>query len=138
GSDNGAKIMDCHGEMMAHSWEDFAGELANASEGEDVAKLVKEFAAKETIDLSSPSIVFVGRDTRKSSPMLRDCVVKGVLAMGGKVYDHGQVTTPQLHWIVRSYNQNPSLFEPLTGVDRNHLKHYNQNIADAVAELLDG
>ncbi|CEO96755.1 Phosphoacetylglucosamine mutase [Plasmodiophora brassicae] len=136
--DNGAKIMDWRGEMMSHSWEDFAADLANAAEGEAVVKLVKAFAAREKIDLNAPAKVFVGRDTRASSPSLQDCVIKGATAMGASVYNHGEVTTPQLHWIVRAFNAAPATFDPLADGSRaGDLHHYNKNLADALSTLLD-
>jgi hypothetical protein len=76
--------------------------------------------------------------------------------MGSKVYDHGQVTTPQvrsvhtpyevmfsdellqLHWIVRAFNQNPSAFVALAETNRNDLQQYNKNLVEALSHLLDG
>eukprot|EP00474_Spongospora_subterranea_P009454 CRZ09912.1 hypothetical protein [Spongospora subterranea] len=138
GSDNGAKIMDYQGEMISHLWEEFASVLANADEGEGVVKAVKDFAASQGIDFASPSTVFVGRDTRESSPYLQDCVIKGASALGSCVFDHGQVTTPQLHWVVRAFNEDSKRFSPLSESTRDDLQVYNKNLSESIGELLDG
>jgi phosphoacetylglucosamine mutase len=43
--------------------------------------------------------VYVGRDTRPSSSLLKDHFARGVAACGGVLLDQGIVTTPQLHYI---------------------------------------
>lgn len=42
--------------------------------------------------------VIVGRDTRLSSPRLRDALVRGLLAAGCRVTDLGVVPTPVLYY----------------------------------------
>lgn len=52
-----------------------------------------------------PSTVLIGHDNRESSLSLVEAAKNGVLGIGGKVDLRGLLTTPQLHWIVREYNQ---------------------------------
>ena len=101
--DNGVKLVDPSGAMLTSSWETSATELANVSEA-DVGAWLKAFALRERIELGRPAKVFVGRDTRDSSPSLCALVVEGVHALGGEVEDFGVVTTPLLHWAVQRRN----------------------------------
>lgn len=50
--------------------------------------------------------IFIGKDTRPSSPSLAKCAIDGVLALSGKPIDFGIVTTPMLHYFVTCRNTN--------------------------------
>lgn len=50
--------------------------------------------------------IFIGKDTRPSSPSLAKCAIDGVLALSGKPWDFGIVTTPMLHYFVTCKNTN--------------------------------
>lgn len=76
-------------------------------------------------------------DTRVSSPFLVEMVTKGVRSLGGLVCDEGKLTTPQLHWIVRAFNQDPTKFSPPDETDRSRdLEQYNLNLQSALQRLL--
>jgi len=51
--------------------------------------------------------VYLGRDTRDSSPMLAAAVMKGISALGVQYIDYGEVTTPQLHYLVANHEDSP-------------------------------
>ena len=106
--DNGLKIADSSGGMLAESWEAHCTALANA-EDKDVAKVIHEIAQQEGVASAciDPEVVlvYIGMDTRPSSQGLFDECRKGVLAMGGTVKDLGVVTTPQLHHVVYAWNR---------------------------------
>uniref|UniRef100_A0A672H4A7 Phosphoacetylglucosamine mutase n=1 Tax=Salarias fasciatus TaxID=181472 RepID=A0A672H4A7_SALFA len=89
--DNGVKLVDPMGEMLTPAWEDYATQLANA-EQDDLARAVKEVIQKEAIDMSREANVFVGKDTRSSSPALSQAVIDGVSALGGHTPLHGLVS----------------------------------------------
>jgi phosphoacetylglucosamine mutase len=110
--DNGVKLVDATGEMMAYEWEGVATELANAKE-EAVAEAIEKIMARFGMDaLGAASLtgsgpkgrVFVARDTRVSSPHLCNLVIAGARALGAEVTDFDLATTPQLHWMVREAN----------------------------------
>jgi len=61
--DNGLKLVDPAGEMLAASWEQHAAIIANVSD-EDLGQTIQELIRKVKVDLSVKSSVFVGRDTR--------------------------------------------------------------------------
>ena len=81
--DNGAKICESGGDMMAQAWEPHAAALANLTPAEAVVSWIHELAATEDLDLSVAAEVYVAKDTRPSSPAAAALVIKGVEACGG-------------------------------------------------------
>lgn len=107
--DNGVKIVDADGGMMSQAWEPFSDALANAPSPEALVELVLQFAKDEGITLGGgPSAqVLLARDTRPTGEYLLDAAVKGINAIiGATALDMGILTTPQLHWMVRSKNKS--------------------------------
>eukprot|EP00475_Leptophrys_vorax_P023361 TRINITY_DN3197_c0_g1_i3.p1 TRINITY_DN3197_c0_g1~~TRINITY_DN3197_c0_g1_i3.p1 ORF type:complete len:263 (-),score=37.26 TRINITY_DN3197_c0_g1_i3:1418-2206(-) len=148
--DNGVKIMDAQGEMIDNDWETFASLLANADENA-VWLTIRAFAKQHLgIDSLSSAVsrlsqakVFVGYDTRSSSVRLKNIVIEGVNCLTGQAFDHGLVTTPQLHWIVRSFNSGrssigePLHFSPVSKFDsRINLDLYFHNLSQSFLELM--
>ncbi|KAM5166950.1 phosphoacetylglucosamine mutase isoform 1-T5 [Callospermophilus lateralis] len=97
--DNGVKLVDPLGEMLAPSWEEHATYLANAEE-EDMQRVLIDITEKEAVDLQQDAFVVIGRDTRPSSEKFSQSVIDGVTVLGGQVHDYGLLTTPQLHYMV--------------------------------------
>lgn len=54
--------------------------------------------------MAVPGKVYIGQDTRKSSPSLCKALIAGIQAIDGEFVDFGILTTPQLHYIVRCCN----------------------------------
>ena len=112
--DNGIKLVDPSGEMMAQEWESVATEIANAKEEElsaTINSVLERFGLDQlAADAEAGGVnglhacIFVARDTRASSPHLCALVVAGAKALGAQVVDYGVATTPQLHWVVREAN----------------------------------
>src|SRR6476469_4491090 len=75
-----------NGDVLNH---DVALSLGRAS-----ALFARERAAEQ------PTIV-VGRDTRRSGPMLEDALCAGVAAAGGIALRAGVIPTPAVAWLVR-------------------------------------
>lgn len=61
--DNGVKLVDPLGEMLAPSWEEHATCLANAEE-QDVQRVLLDISEKAAVDLQQDACVVIGRDTR--------------------------------------------------------------------------
>ncbi|XP_062324191.1 phosphoacetylglucosamine mutase isoform X2 [Osmerus eperlanus] len=101
--DNGVKLVDPMGEMVASAWEGYATVLANAEQDTLVAAL-EDVIEREAISMDQQASVFLGRDTRSSSDSLSQAVLDGVSALGGQSRDYGKVTTPQLHYMVCCQN----------------------------------
>uniref|UniRef100_A0A146L187 Phosphoacetylglucosamine mutase n=1 Tax=Lygus hesperus TaxID=30085 RepID=A0A146L187_LYGHE len=103
--DNGVKLVDPHGEMLEMAWEAMASRLANVPDSEFQEELAK-VAIQTGIDVSKPALVFIGQDTRSSSKLLGEAAIAGVKSYQGTAVDHGQVTTPMLHYYVYAHNMN--------------------------------
>jgi len=101
--DNGIKMVDPDGGMLAQSWEGYAKDVANAKPDE-VAAVLDTIIAAESINLDKFGSVFIGKDTRASSEKLSELAREGALLIGGNVLDFALQTTPQLHHIVRMFN----------------------------------
>ncbi|XP_022878400.1 phosphoacetylglucosamine mutase-like isoform X2 [Olea europaea var. sylvestris] len=107
-SDNGVKVADPSGGMLSQHWEPFADTLSNAGDPNTLLQLIDDFAKKEKIPLegASEGEVLLGRDTRPSGEFLAEAAKQGITSiMGVNATDMGVMTTPQLHWMVRSRNK---------------------------------
>lgn len=119
--------------MLHASWEEYCTRLANT---ESVGATIKDIAVTEGLEsflttmAECNAAVYIGRDTRDSSPRLFEHCKTGVEAMGGKVIDIGVVTTPQLHHVVYSANRNEVQFASVPG--------YFDKIAAAFRTLVAG
>ena len=129
-NDNGVKIVDYDGGMLSQSWEPYAQTLANDL-AEDFFHSISFISLAEGCDENAKAIVILGRDTRSHSKELSDCCKAGILAIGGICHDIGEVTTPQLHFVVRSFNMGSGQLDPYQ-----ILLSYPTTLAGAYAELM--
>jgi hypothetical protein len=88
------------GEMLAMEWEAHATLLAAAPTTEQCMQRVASIVASEKIEMHPGAIVYVGQDTRPTSPSLAEAAAAGVVAMGAEVRVVGVCTTPVLHFAV--------------------------------------
>jgi phosphoacetylglucosamine mutase len=95
--DNGIKISEPDGHMLWAHLEEQATAFCNADD--------------DLIERVESSHVIVGGDSRPSTQHLKYLVSLGVGLAGGVVHDLGLVSTPQLHYTVRTANRqgNPAL-----------------------------
>uniref|UniRef100_A0A5S6R505 phosphoacetylglucosamine mutase n=1 Tax=Trichuris muris TaxID=70415 RepID=A0A5S6R505_TRIMR len=101
--DNGLKMIDPSGEMLAEEWEDRATQFANCPEQNleaEIEAMVRDF----NIDMNAEGVVCCARDTRPSGISLLGVVRVGVEMVRGKFISYDVLTTPQLHYIVRETN----------------------------------
>ncbi|KAG2468582.1 AGM1 mutase, partial [Polypterus senegalus] len=61
--DNGVKLVDPLGEMLASAWEEYATQLANAEENQ-LTVILEKIIQEEKIEMHIGAFVVVGRDTR--------------------------------------------------------------------------
>ena len=119
GCDNGSKIVDPDGGMLAADWEKIANDLANAG---DLAAVEAVLSQISPLPSGGPAAVVLGRDTRVSSAHLASLVASGVSVAGGTVHELGIVTTPLVHWaVLRANQQSPALVPPLSGYFQEHV-----------------
>lgn len=119
--DNGIKIVDVDGGMLSQDWEPYAEELANADAvPEKIQNLIQHIFSKAGADseIAKP-VVVIGRDTRPHSTRLLQRTITGVEAFGGRAIDLGEVTTPQLHFVVQQANKCFSTPKELENMDIN-------------------
>ncbi|OAL26711.1 hypothetical protein AYO22_04064 [Fonsecaea multimorphosa] len=110
--DNGVKLVDpmedSQGDMLEQSWEAYATVLANTPSeklGEEYEKLLNETLISNISQLHErPAKVVFARDTRASGPYLVTALKAALDAVNVEYVDHGLMTTPQLHYIVRCLN----------------------------------
>ncbi|KAJ3177171.1 Phosphoacetylglucosamine Mutase [Geranomyces variabilis] len=129
--DNGVKLVEPMGEMLAQSWETYATVLANAATTDALVAGLEDIVKKEQIDLAQPANVIIARDTRPSGTALVAALTDGVSALGGKITDKGLLTTPQLHYITRCLNTNGAYGEPTE-------EGYYKKLADAFKRIVTG
>ncbi|KAJ0170797.1 hypothetical protein K1T71_013569 [Dendrolimus kikuchii] len=103
--DNGVKLIDPDGEMLEQSWEEIATRLANVSDN-DLESTTEQVIKQVNADMSLKASVFIGMDTRYTSPRLAAAAVHGVIALKGTPKEFGIVTTPMLHYCVKCRNDN--------------------------------
>ncbi|CAK1594573.1 unnamed protein product [Parnassius mnemosyne] len=103
--DNGVKLIDPDGEMLEQSWEEIATRLANVSDN-DLESTTEQVIKEVNADMSLKASVFIGMDTRYTSPRLAAAAVHGVIALKGTPKEFGIVTTPMLHFCVKCRNDN--------------------------------
>ncbi|XP_050708023.1 phosphoacetylglucosamine mutase-like [Eriocheir sinensis] len=109
--DNGVKLVDPQGEMLAPAWEAHATTLVNATDN-GIAEALEAITSAAKINTENKAMVIVGRDTRPSSTSLREAVLAGVAAVGGEVMDLGIISTPVLHYVVTCHNDSGEYGEP--------------------------
>ena len=128
GDDNGSKIVDPDGGMLAAAWEDMATALANAGDAAAVETVLWQIGPLA----GGSGLVVVGQDTRVSSPHLASLVASGMAAAGGTVHDLGVVTTPQVHWAVLRANQaSPPAIPALSGYFQEHVDALKMLLPDS-------
>ncbi|KAE9413066.1 hypothetical protein Angca_002854, partial [Angiostrongylus cantonensis] len=123
--DNGVKIVDPMGEMLTADWEKYASELVNATD-ELLPTAIRALEVK--VAPSGNALVICAMDSRESGPHLMEAAREGSALMGVRYENHGLLTTPQLHYIVRCKN-DPSFGEA------NEIGYYAKT-SDAFKELM--
>ena len=101
--DNGVKVVEPLGEMLVQDWELVATDLANVVTDQVSSKCARMFADLK-VDHSQQATVIFARDTRSSGMRLCRALVEGIKSLEGSFIDYGELTTPQLHYLVRCLN----------------------------------
>lgn len=109
--DNGVKIIDPSGDMLLQSWEPLVTDLANCKSYSDFESFLKPLWNKYYNN--SKASILIARDTRESSPKLSSICTQLFDSIPNFVSytDFKILTTPQLHYLTRSFN-DPSFGKP--------------------------
>ncbi|KJX99358.1 n-acetylglucosamine-phosphate mutase like protein [Zymoseptoria brevis] len=102
--DNGVKLVDPMGEMLEQEWEQWATYIVNGKTSEETMNAYSHVVQKFGIDQEKPARVIYARDTRPSGIRLVKALRAGLNVTGVESKDFGILTTPQLHYLVRSTN----------------------------------
>lgn len=101
-ADNGVKLVDPMGEMLDVTLENHLTDMINMND-EEFDKAIEKME-KESPKPNSSIVIHIGYDTRPSSPLMSLAATIAIQQTGVKVISSGLVTTPQLHYKVRSTN----------------------------------
>lgn len=111
--DNGVKLIDPHGEMLDQSWEVYANHLSAMDDTIEALWIYLETLMTQlNVKLSDPATVAIAYDTRSSSPSLSNIVQRAAETLSAKIMNFELLTTPQLHYIIRSYNDGGVYGQP--------------------------
>lgn len=103
--DNGVKLVDSNGEMLAGPWETIAEEFVNSADLQ--ATIERHFKT-----VPAKACVIVGGDARPSTEDLVRQLTLGVELVGGCVHNYGVLTTPLLQHLVHMANVHRMLLSP--------------------------
>lgn len=120
--------------MLEASWEEYATTLANAPSHEQLLAEYQALASRLKINPSTTPAVIFARDTRESGPGLVRALTDALNATGAALHDHGLLTTPQLHYLVRCINTAGT--EHAYGEPSE--EGYYDKLADAYRRLMQG
>ncbi|KAG5518854.1 hypothetical protein PMAC_002385 [Pneumocystis sp. 'macacae'] len=99
--DNGIKLIDPNGEMLEISWEQHFNNISNAENTDYLILSIKQIILSEKINLEIKSNVVYAADTRLS---LINSLIDGFSCFETSWINYDLLTTPQLHYLVRSIN----------------------------------
>ncbi|CCJ28822.1 unnamed protein product [Pneumocystis jirovecii] len=102
--DNGIKLIDPNGEMLEISWEQHFNNISNAENTDYLILSIKQIIISEKINLEIKSNVIYATDTRQSRLPLISSLVDGLSCFETLWTNYELLTTPQLHYLVRSIN----------------------------------
>ncbi|CAF0791967.1 unnamed protein product [Rotaria sp. Silwood1] len=105
--DNGAKLIDPYGEMLDQSWEVYANNLSSLDDNIRVLwDYLEKLMTQLNVQLNDKATVAIAYDTRQSSPLLSNIVQRAAEILSANIMNFELMTTPQLHYTVRCYNDN--------------------------------
>lgn len=104
--DNGIKMVDACGDMLASDWEPICTRIANADSYDQLLNEIHTLIQSLRLDMSANRRVIYAYDTRPSSSALVRAVEDGLQVMGAEAINAGLLTTPQLHFLVMARNSH--------------------------------
>ncbi|KAF9764630.1 putative phosphoacetylglucosamine mutase [Nosema granulosis] len=111
---NGVKFIDHNGNMLDSSWERCSDELVNC-EDKDFSNVLNKIFRKNSnfgdIEDGVTGHVVLGRDTRESGVEIFNSIKEALQQVDCTVEDYGEVTTPEMHFLVRRCNLENKLVD---------------------------
>ena len=108
--DNGIKFIGKDALMMKTEFEKCVEDFANIEDLNEACKMLEDFFVNQLnngqpVDWSQDGFILIGCDTRTSSPLLIGALMEAITFAGSKYINFGEVTTPQLHYMVLVFNK---------------------------------
>lgn len=111
---NGVKFIDHNGNMLDQSWETCSDELVNCDD-EDfnnvLNKIFRKFSNFADINDGVTGHIVIGRDTRESGVEIVKSIKEALSLVNCTVEDYGEVTTPEMHYLIRKSNAENKLVD---------------------------
>ncbi|RNF18076.1 phosphoacetylglucosamine mutase [Trypanosoma conorhini] len=144
-ADNGLKLIDVDGGMLAVLWEKVCTAAANAATAAELLAVLEEWAvgsniatpaSMEELMVRCPfSVVHLARDTRSSGRDVLAAVHASLQSLHVPCRDHGLIATPQLHYLVLRANRPVTVAE-VPNVSDFGPALYRQEVLSSLAALL--
>lgn len=124
--DNGVKVVDPFGDMLPQDWEPLATSLANCTNFDEFESILNPLWKKYNPNGKNKANIVIARDTRESGSHLLDICTQLFESIPEFVNctNFGVLTTPQLHYITRAFN-DPSFGEP---TEEGYYKKLNESL----------
>ncbi|WUR03825.1 phosphoacetlyglucosamine mutase [Vairimorpha necatrix] len=124
---NGVKFIDHNGNMLDKSWEKCSDDLVNCEDKDfhnNLNKILRKNSNLCDINDGITGHVVIGRDTRVSGGFISDKIKEVLAQVDCIIEDYGEVSTPQMHFLIRKSNESNSL------VDKSaYLNHLLDNLS---------
>ncbi|CAF0801867.1 unnamed protein product [Didymodactylos carnosus] len=107
--DNGVKLIDPMGEMLDQSWEVYANNLATFDDNiDELWEYIELLMNQLNVQPQDEAVIALAHDTRQSSIPLAYVIRQSAQVLHSIILDFDLMTTPQLHYVVRCYNDDCS------------------------------
>ncbi|RNE98078.1 phosphoacetylglucosamine mutase [Trypanosoma rangeli] len=143
--ENGLKLIDVDGGMLAISWEKVCTAAANAATAEELIEVLEKWtvssniptpASMDDLVLRCPfSVVHIARDTRPSGKDVLAAVQTSLQLLHVPCRDYGVIATPQLHYLVMRANR-PSTVAEVSNISDFGPALYMQELLSSLGALL--
>lgn len=111
---NGIKFIDHNGNMLDKSWEKCSDDLVNCDD-KDFYNMLNKILRKNSnlcdIEDGITGHVILGRDNRESGISIIENIKNVLSQVNCIVEDYGEVSTPEMHYLVRMSNFKNELIE---------------------------
>jgi len=141
--DNGIKFIGKDALMMKTEFEKYVEDFANIEDLTEACKMLEDFFVNklnngQAIDWNTEGHILIGCDTRTSSPLLIGTLMEAITFSGSKYINFGEITTPQLHYMVLVFNKKHRQDLPKFDYKAEELLHkYYEDFGGAIQQAFD-
>lgn len=113
-NENGIKLIDHTGEMFDSTWENIVDKVVNANDKElynELNRVHRKYGNYRSFGDGPPARILLGRDNRESGINLIEKITNTLSHVNCTIHDYGEVTTPQMHWLIGQSNKMNEIVE---------------------------